>query len=73
MKKDLDDTTALVYGDMVRRMKALKNWGSYKTVSEFVHEAIRLHLQEQEARALHEIEEREEPGPLRPSSKKRSS
>lgn len=46
--KDPDDTTASVYGDMVRRMKALKNWDSYKNVGEFVHEAIREKLTQEE-------------------------
>ena len=46
--KDPDDTTASVYGDMVRRMKALKNWWSYKNVGEFVHEAIREKLTQEQ-------------------------
>lgn len=71
--KDPDDTTASVYGDMVRRMKALKKWGSYKNVGEFVHEAVREKLTREELRDLREIEEREEPGPLRSSQEKPSS
>ena len=67
---DPDATTATVYGDMVRRMKTLKNWASYKNVGEYVHEAIREKLTREELRDLHEIVEREEPGPLRPSSEK---
>ena len=72
-RKDPDDTTASVYGDMVRRMKALKNWGSYKNVGEFVHEAIREKLERKELLVSTEIEEREEPGPLRSSQGKPSS
>ena len=53
-----------------RYEKLPKHWLNF---ADFSREAIRLHLQEQEARALHGIEEREEPGPLRSSSKKPSS
>ena len=70
---DPDATTATVYGDMVRRMKALNNWASYKNVGEFVHEAIREKLTREKLRDLREIVEREEPGPLRSSQEKPSS
>jgi len=72
-KKDPDDTTALIYGDMVRRMKALNIWSSYKNPSEFVHEAVREKLTQEELRESRGIEEREEPGPLRSSREKPSS
>ena len=61
--KDPDDTTASVYGDMVRRMKALKNWGSYKNVGEFVHEAIREKLTQEQRKASWVVEAPSEDDP----------
>ena len=72
-KKDPDATTASIYGDMVRRMKRLKNWASYKNVGEFVHDAVREKLIREELRDSREIVEREEQGPLRSSQEKPSS
>ena len=63
-----EDTTVRLPKEIKRRFEKLpRNWVNF---ADFVREAVRLYLQDQEARALHEIEEREEPGPLRPSSEK---
>ena len=49
--QDPQDTTVMIFGSMVRDMKALPNWDKFRYVPEFVREAIRYYLQRQEERA----------------------
>ena len=49
--QDPDDTTVMIFGAMVRDMKALPNWDKFRFVPAFVRDAVRYYLQRQEERA----------------------
>lgn len=65
-------TTVRIPKDLQKEFSELpsKNWLNF---SDFTREAIREKLNRERLRALRGIEEREEPGPLRPPREKPSS
>ena len=73
MTPDDDATTVRVPIALRRIFDELKNRNNWLNFADFSREAIREKLTRENLLALREIEEREEPGPLRSSQGKPSS